>query len=224
MKKVSPKMLVQFYKNLQIISDDLFHPIFTNDTVLMKYLQDKIPDVSNISDHCKRICEFIVSRLDISLCDEIDSFGNFELKTAQPNKKISIGTMTEAEFNRIKREEKHIFEKSDPYAKIKNTLLVVYTKLSRYPDPYYYMNGWGLLNLETMSDRNKMILQDDYKNICGTIKHYCHSRDNVTDYLRRNGSISGHYLTLSYKGQGDWGYNYPAWGFQAKFMKLIAHA
>jgi hypothetical protein len=156
--------------------------------------------------------------------DRTPDFGNFELKTAQPNKKISIGTMTEAEFNRIKREEKHIFEKSDPYAKIKNTLLVVYTKLSRYPDPYYYMNGWGLLNLETMSDRNKMILQDDYKNICGTIKHYCNSRDNVTDYLRRNGSISGHYLTLSYKGQGDWGYNYPAWGFQAKFMKLIAHA
>ena len=79
MKKVSPKMLVQFYKNLQIIADDLFHSIFTNDTVLMNYLQDKIPDVSNISDYCKRICEFIVSRLDISLCDETDSFGNFEL-------------------------------------------------------------------------------------------------------------------------------------------------
>jgi DNA mismatch repair ATPase MutS len=79
MKKVSPKMLVQFYKNLQIIGDDLFHPIFTNDAVLMKYLQDKIPEFSNISTYCKRICEFIVSRLDISLCDEIDSFSNFEL-------------------------------------------------------------------------------------------------------------------------------------------------
>lgn len=79
MKKVSPKMLVQFYKNLQITDADLFHPIFTDDNVLMKYLQDKIPDFSNISTYCRRICDFIVSRLDISLCDEIDSFGNFEL-------------------------------------------------------------------------------------------------------------------------------------------------
>jgi hypothetical protein len=156
--------------------------------------------------------------------DRAPDLGKFELKTAQPNKKISIGTMTESEFSCIKREEKHIFEKSDPYAKIKNTLLVVYTKLSRHPDPYYYMNGWGLLNLETMSDRNKMILQEDYKYICGIIKHYCNDRDHVTDYLRHNGSVSGHYLTLGYKGQGNWGYNYPAWGFQAKFMKLITHA
>ena len=156
--------------------------------------------------------------------DRTPDFGNFELKTAQPNKKISIGTMTESEFNRIKREEEHIFEKSDPYSKIKNTLLVVYTKLPRYPDPYYYMNGWGLLKLETMSDRDKMILKNDYKNICGIIKHYCNSRDDVTDYLIRNGSITGNYLTLSYKGQGVAGYNYPAWGFQSKFMKLISHA
>jgi len=79
MKKVSPKMLIQFYKNLQITDADLFHPIFTNDAVLIKYLQDKIPEFSNISTYCKRICEFIVSRLDTSLCDEIESFSNFEL-------------------------------------------------------------------------------------------------------------------------------------------------
>lgn len=79
MKKVSPKMLVQFYKNLQITDTELFQNILNDDNVLLKYLQEKIPDVLNISTYCKRICEFIVSRLDISLCDEIESFGNFEL-------------------------------------------------------------------------------------------------------------------------------------------------
>lgn len=156
--------------------------------------------------------------------DRGPDFGNYELKTAQPGKKISIGTMPESEFNRIKREEKHVFENSDPYKKIKNTLLVIYSKLQNHPEPFYCMNGWGLLNLEKMSERTKMILQDDYKNICQTIKHYCNSRDEVTNFLRKNGSISGNYLTLSYKGQGDWGYNYPAWGFQAKFMNQISHA
>jgi hypothetical protein len=156
--------------------------------------------------------------------DRSPDFGDYELKTTQPDKKISIGTMPESEFARIKREATHIFAESNPYAKIKNTLLVVYTKLSSYPEPCYYMNGWGLLNLEKMSDRDKLILQEDYNCICEIIKKYCNSRDEVTDFLRSNGSISGKYLTLSYKGQGDWGYNYPAWGFQAKFMKLVTHA
>ena len=156
--------------------------------------------------------------------DRRPDFGNYELKTAQPGKKISIGTMPESEFHRIKKESEHVFEKSDPYNKIKNTLLVVYSKLGGYPDTYYCMKGWGLLNLENMSEHTKMILQNDYKKICETIKHYCNSRDEVTNFLRRNGSISGNYLTLGYKGQGSCGYNYPAWGFQTKFMNLISHA
>lgn len=156
--------------------------------------------------------------------DRGPDFGNYELKTAQPGKKISIGTMPESEFNRIKREQEHIFENSDPYAKIKNTLLVVYTKLESYPEPVYYMNGWGLLNLENMSEYTKKVLEADYKYICGVIKQHCNNRDEVTSFLRRNGSVSGTYLTLGYKGQGSWGYNYPAWGFQGKFMKMISHA
>lgn len=156
--------------------------------------------------------------------DRRPDFGNYELKTAQPGKKISIGTMTEPEFQRIKKETLHSFENSDPYDKIKNTLLVVYSKISEYPDPYYRMNGWGLLNLTTMTDQTKMILQNDYKKICDEIKRFCKDRNEVTEYLQKYGSISGKYLTLGYKGQGAWGYNYPAWGFQASFMKLISHA
>ena len=41
-------------------------------------------------------------------------FGNYELKTTQPGKKISIGTMPDSEFDHIKRETTHRFESSDP--------------------------------------------------------------------------------------------------------------
>jgi hypothetical protein len=156
--------------------------------------------------------------------DRRPDFGNYELKTAQPGKKISIGTMAESEFQRIKNESSHIFSESDPYKKIKNTLLVVYSKVSEFPAPQYVMNGWGLLNLENATDRNKMILQQDYNMICERILRLCSTRDEVTDYLREYGGVSGKYLTLGYKGQGAYGYNYPAWGFQASFMKSIVHA
>ena len=135
-----------------------------------------------------------------------------------------ISRLSHNQFKRIKNENEHIFEKSDPYSKIKNTLLVVYTKIQNYPKPIYCMNGWGLLNLETMSDRTKNLLQKDYDRICKIIKDNCNSRDEVTSYIRRYGSLSGSYLTLGYKGQGDYGYNYPVWGFQSKFMNLISHA
>jgi DNA mismatch repair protein MutS len=78
MKKVSPKMLVQFYKNLCVIQTEIYNDILC-DTVLAKYLQNKIPAFSSIFNYCTNICDFIVSRIDILLCDEIDSFSNFEL-------------------------------------------------------------------------------------------------------------------------------------------------
>jgi hypothetical protein len=156
--------------------------------------------------------------------DRRPDFGTYELKTTQKGKKISIGTMTDSEFLRIKTEPDHVFDNSDPYKKIKNTLLIIYTKIRDYPEPCYYMNGWQLVNLENMSDRAKTILQSDYKKICEIIKYHCTSRDDVTDYLQSYGSVSGQYLTLVYKGQGAGGYNYPAWAFQGSFMKLITNA
>ena len=180
--------------------------------------QTRLSNHGRVGFHVERLFGIVPNK------DRGPDFGNYELKTTQPGKKISIGTMPESEFQRIKNEQQHIFETSDPYKKIKNTLLVVYTKISSYPECCYYMNGWGLLNLDTMSSSTKSILQSDYKKICEIIKHYCRDRDEVTKFLQHNGSISGKYLTLGYKGQGDWGYNYPAWGFQAKFMNLIAHA
>lgn len=180
--------------------------------------QTKLTNHGRVGFYVERLFGILPNR------DRRPDLGNYELKTAQPGKKISIGTMTELEFRRIKNETTHIFENSDPYAKVKNTLLVVYSKISEYPDPYYHMNGWGLLNLENMTAQTKMILQNDYKNVCKEIKRFCKDRDGVTDYLQTYGSISGKYLTLGYKGQGAWGYNYPAWSFQASFMKSVSHA
>ena len=156
--------------------------------------------------------------------DRRPDFGNYELKTTQPGKKISIGTMPDSEFDHIKRATTHRFESSDPYKKMKNTVVVVYSKLSSYPTPCYRMDGWGVLGLDTMSDRTKEILQEDYEFICKYICSKCDSRDEVTRLLMRNGSISGDYLTLGYKGQGQGGYNYPSWGFQSSFMKKLIHA
>lgn len=151
-------------------------------------------------------------------------FGTTELKTMQKGKKISIGTMPESEFQAIKNTSCHDFKKSDPYNKMKNTLCVVYTQLSRYRDPLYQMNGWGVINLETMSPEVKKVLQEDYEFICRYIKTHCKSRDHVTYTIMDKGGISGDYLALNYKGQGYGGYNYPVWTFQAKFMKMITHA
>lgn len=151
-------------------------------------------------------------------------FKNCELKTVQPGKKISIGTMPNSEFTRIKRSSTYRFETSNPYNKMKNTLFVVYTKLKNYPQPVYCMNGWGFLTLNEMPESTQYILQSDYEFICETIAAKCSSRDDVTSYLRNYGAISGRYLSLGYKGSGDYGYNYPAWNFQASFMKKLIHA
>ena len=146
-----------------------------------------------------------------------------ELKTMQEGKKISIGTMPESEFRAIKRASTHHFELSDPYKKMKNTIVVVYKKYDNY-NPVYEMIGWGLLDLKTMTPGTKKILQDDYELICKYIAKHCNSRDEVTSMIRRNGTVSGNYLSLGYKGQGCGGYNYPSWGFQASFMKKLVHA
>jgi hypothetical protein len=156
--------------------------------------------------------------------DRRPDFGNYELKTTQPGKQISIGTMPDSEFNRIKRETTYRFNSSDPYMKIKNTVVVVYTKLSNFITPCYKMNGWGVINLESMSQHTKETLQEDYEFICKHITRKCRTRDQVTELLMDSGSVSGTYLKLSYKGGGRDGYNYPAWGFQARFMKKIIHA
>jgi hypothetical protein len=180
--------------------------------------QTRLTNRGRVGFHVERLFGIMPNK------DRGSDFKDCELKTLQPGNKVTIGTMPNEEFDRIKRESIHQFETSDPFKKMKKTLFVVYTNLSKIPEPTYYMNGWGLLDLTTLNEPTKRILQLDYEHICETIASKCNSRDDVTRYLRNYGSISGKYLSLAYKGAGDNGYNYPAWSFQSTFMKKLIHA
>jgi hypothetical protein len=180
--------------------------------------QTKLSNYGRVGFHIEKLFGLSPNR------SRLPDFKDCELKTTQLGKKVSIGTMPESEFRRIARESVHLFETSDPYKKMKNTLVVIYTKLCERPKPAYCMNGWGFLSLDKMSNSTKYILQSDYEYICEVISSKCDSRDDVTRYLQEYGAISGKYLSLAYKGQGSYGYNYPAWNFQASFMKKLIHA
>jgi len=157
--------------------------------------------------------------------DRRPDLGKWELKTTRPGKKISIGTMPDEEHRRIMTTDEHSFFASEPYKKMKNTIFVVYDKLRDYPQPEYVMLGWGACQLDLLSDYTKRELNRDYRFICNQIKKCSTSRDNLTSHLRQYGTISGDYLTLSYKGSGYCGYNYPAWSFKGSFIKqIVKHA
>jgi hypothetical protein len=146
--------------------------------------------------------------------------GDWELKVSRIGKGITIGTMPESEFESIRNSTHILFTDSDPYQKIKQTILVFYEMLERYPDPSYRLLGLSTLDFTSMSDAIKKELQDDYEHICSYVRK-CTSRDNLTQDIRDHGTIPGTYLKLTYKGQGAGGYNYPAWKFSDKFMKKL---
>jgi len=78
MKKLSPKSLVQFYKNLKVIQTEFFSQI-CGDSVFTEYLQKNIPDFSQIAVFCKEIYDFIESNVDVLLCEDIETTMQFEL-------------------------------------------------------------------------------------------------------------------------------------------------
>jgi len=154
-------------------------------------------------------------------------FGHTELKTLHINRKMSIGTMSEDEHRKIINRDFHYFGTSEPYKKVKNTLLVVYEKLKSEPgqtEPVYVMHDWNLFSLENLTTSDQCRLQADYTAICEVIKNNSRTRDELTKFLRENGGISGDCLSLAYKGAGWYGYNYPAWSFQASFVKRLRNA
>jgi hypothetical protein len=150
-------------------------------------------------------------------------FGTWELKTLKPGKKVSIGTMPEFEFNNIVKRTSHVFSDSEPYKKMKNTIFVFYDQVEHYPEPQYVVTGWQACKLENLPGKVSKDLNDDYENICEIVRlRGISSRDYLTSHLIDNGSLSGKYLSLGYKGAGRNGYNYPAWSFQTKFTKLFS--
>ena len=156
--------------------------------------------------------------------DREPDFGRWELKTVRRGRKITIGTMPDAEVRQICQQSEHDFSKSDPYKKMKNTVFVIYDKVSDFPEPTYVMHGWGTCQLNAMNRWVKDELQNDYSYICRIIKAKSHCQDTLTEFLIKHGSMSGTFLTLGYKGQGYSGYNYPAWSFTSKFVNQLNHA
>lgn len=159
-------------------------------------------------------------------CSREPDLNGVELKTVQTGKKVTIGTMTDAEYTSINGRKLHYFKTSEPYRKMKNTLFVFYKKIGHDPEPTYIMEGWNLFSLDNLSTKMIKILQEDYTFICEAIKQCSSSRDDLTETIMEDGSFSGDYLTLSYKGDGkyNYGYNYPSWSFKSSFLRDLQNA
>jgi len=78
MKKLSPKSLVQFYKNLKVIQTEIFSQI-CGDNVFAQYLQKNISEFSQVAVFCKEVYDFIESNIDVTLCEDIETTMQFEL-------------------------------------------------------------------------------------------------------------------------------------------------
>ena len=79
MKKIPPKMLYQFYKNLFVI-DDIYKNI-SEDNILLKYLKTD----HTISLYCQEIIAFFESTMDMSLCETIETTQQFEVNFIKKN-------------------------------------------------------------------------------------------------------------------------------------------
>jgi DNA mismatch repair protein MutS len=78
MKKISPKSLFQFYKNLFII--DEVYGLVVKDNILLTYLK-----TGKVSLYCKEFISFFESTMDMSLCEGIENCTQFETNFFKKN-------------------------------------------------------------------------------------------------------------------------------------------
>ena len=78
MKKISPKALFQFYKNLFVI-DEIYKRV-SLDNILLTYLKN-----ADISLHCQDLISFFDSTMDMSLCESIETCAQFETNFFKKN-------------------------------------------------------------------------------------------------------------------------------------------
>ena len=76
MKKISPKLLYQFYKNLFSIKE--IFELLNADIYLMNYLIKSIPQCENISTYCDQFIQFFEIHFNMELCKDVDSVQLFE--------------------------------------------------------------------------------------------------------------------------------------------------
>jgi DNA mismatch repair protein MutS len=81
MKKISPKALFQFYKNLFIIDD--IYGIVAKDNILLNYLKNEKDSL--VSLYCQEFVSFFDSTMDMSLCEGIENCTQFEINFFKKN-------------------------------------------------------------------------------------------------------------------------------------------
>lgn len=92
MKKISPKALIQLYKNLFIIKD--FENNVKNDVVFLDYLTNKIDNFSCVEDYANQLIEFFDGHFLTELCQEIDICQNFDINFIRRGVDIGLDEKT----------------------------------------------------------------------------------------------------------------------------------
>jgi hypothetical protein len=147
---------------------------------------------------------------------EYAEFKSVNIKNTFTITPISIGTIPEHEYNRLSSHFPHVsFLNSDPFKKMERTLYVFYRKEGWSDNPTYKVESWVHIDMTTLDDLTKQILENDYWQCVQTMTK--HSYRRLSYHTSQNPSTR--YLQLSYKGDGY--YNYPCWKFSSEFMKKM---
>lgn len=147
--------------------------------------------------------------------------GHTEIKTIRQDfgkyKDMSIGNMTTEEYHRLRCSSKRpMFQDSDPYSKMQQTLFITYCVVEPGDDPWYSILSWKNINLSELPHNIRMRLQADYDQCVHAIKSYSYKELSTKVRIPRGATK---YLTIAPKG--DTQYVYPAWKFRANFLKDI---
>lgn len=132
MKRVAPKLLFQFYKNLFVIQE--IFEVVARDNILLNYLKTVSTDQS-ISQHCQELISFFEANMEMSLCQDIENIQMFEVnffKNGVDNElddktELMLDSMDKLEaiqlyFNTvIEKYEKNSKKKTNDYVKIHET-------------------------------------------------------------------------------------------------------
>lgn len=103
MKKISPKALIQLYKNLFIIKD--FESAIKCDATFSDYLNNKIDKFSCIEEYANEVIEFFDGHFLTELCQEIDSFQNFDVNFIRRGVDVDLDEKTKLYMESIDKLE-----------------------------------------------------------------------------------------------------------------------
>ena len=140
-----------------------------------------------------------------------------EIKTVKVTgnsvKPITIGTIPFGEYNRLSSNVYSVFENSDPFKKMKKTLYVFYRQIESVGNPYYIIEGWAHLDMQSIPENYRNWLEIDYNHCVNAIKKQSYAKLSGPSGRRP----STRYLQLSYKG--DTCYTYPCWKFSTEWVQ-----